>query len=570
MMDLMGPEGLRPGTQVDGWMIVKALGAGGFGAVHQVEKHGQPFAMKLALHKEDSGDAKQTHARTRRELTCLLHLNHPNIVKARAHGQWPDMRQGHLYLILDYIDGWTLAEWAERMHPTFHELVRVFEQIAAALSYMHARGVFHRDLKLTNLLIRKSDGVPILIDFGVGDYSLAEELTDLPLPPGTERYRAPEANRFWREHKNGRKAKYEFKVADELFAFGVMLHDLLTEPLPTRRTARTPLNNDVVPPPPVEEKNPRIPEALASLVRKLLSREPHRRPENFESVRRELAELVAHQGSEYQVPHHPPFRQQAPSRDAGAGKAPAEAKLRKVWQRRRPGALRGLLGAAALVLVASLATPSPDAFLLPSGATVQFPLQEEGSHVTQKSSATSAQRATIPSRFVTPTEFLAWCKTAAILGMVVAVEAGCPGAQVRPMPSDLEDCPPEVQKVMEELGVKSDMFITVDIRQPSTAGGYVPGDDGTYGDGPVIGRVEPWDNQSKIPTGSLLFGYLWTEVGPRVIGRYDRVQFPNGKEFPVCMALSNRSFRDGIKKHPGSKPGAAKIGRIEPVAPMPL
>ena len=53
-----------------------------------------------------------------------------------------------MYLALDYVDGWTLGEWKERKHPTVHEILRVFVKIAAALAYMHSRGILHRDLKL--------------------------------------------------------------------------------------------------------------------------------------------------------------------------------------------------------------------------------------------------------------------------------------------------------------------------------------------------------------------------------------------------------------------------------------
>jgi len=78
--------------------------------------------------------------------------------------------------------------------------VRVFVKLAAALAHLQARGVFHRDLKLGNILVRASDDEPFILGFGAGDYTLAPELTDTPLPPGTRRYRSPEASRFLRDH----------------------------------------------------------------------------------------------------------------------------------------------------------------------------------------------------------------------------------------------------------------------------------------------------------------------------------------------------------------------------------
>jgi eukaryotic-like serine/threonine-protein kinase len=207
------------GTVVDGWHVSRELGDGGFGIVYLAEKNGKPYALKVARHREASGDDKQTHARMVREATTLLMLDHPNVIRPRGHGY---AEAGNMYVALDYVDGWTLAEWKELKHPTIHEILQVFVKLASALSYMHRRGVLHRDLKLVNVLIRKSDGEPIIIDFGCATYSLAEDLTEEGLPPGTERFRAPEQVRFEREHKDNRQARYAFKVADEIFALGAM------------------------------------------------------------------------------------------------------------------------------------------------------------------------------------------------------------------------------------------------------------------------------------------------------------------------------------------------------------
>ncbi|CAM4513270.1 non-specific serine/threonine protein kinase [Corallococcus exiguus] len=234
-----------PGTLIDGWQVSKSLGDGGFAFVFLGEKNGRHRAIKVAQHRESSGDLKQTHARTLRELTALLMLDHPNIVRPQGYGV---AESGNLYLALDYVDGWTLAEWAERKHPTVREVLEVFVKLAGALAYMHGRGILHRDLKLSNVLIRRSDGEPVVIDFSCATYTRAEDLTDGGLPPGTDRYRAPEQFKFLREHKDEHRARYAFQVADEIFAVGVMLHELLTDPRPTEFRPRFDLNNPALPP----------------------------------------------------------------------------------------------------------------------------------------------------------------------------------------------------------------------------------------------------------------------------------------------------------------------------------
>ena len=99
----------------------------------------------------------------RRSGTTLLGqlLNaHPSVVIA------------HQLYSLEYVDGWTLGDWWERTHPTFRELARVFAKIAGAVAYMHGRGVLHRDLKLSNVMIRRN-GEPVIIDLGCATYASA-------------------------------------------------------------------------------------------------------------------------------------------------------------------------------------------------------------------------------------------------------------------------------------------------------------------------------------------------------------------------------------------------------------
>jgi serine/threonine protein kinase len=97
---------LPTGVLIDGWHVVKELGNGGFAVVYLVQKNGQHRALKVARHRDASGDDKQTHARVMRELTALLLLDHPNIIKHRGYGF---AESGNVYLALDYVDGWTLV-----------------------------------------------------------------------------------------------------------------------------------------------------------------------------------------------------------------------------------------------------------------------------------------------------------------------------------------------------------------------------------------------------------------------------------------------------------------------------
>ena len=117
------PDNLPEGTLVDCWRVVRLLGGGAYGSVYLVEKEGELYALKIARFLGNSGDKRRTDERAQRELSCLLSLHHRHIVRVRFHGRWPHAKTGFFYVVMDYVEGYTLAEWMERTHPTPHEVV---------------------------------------------------------------------------------------------------------------------------------------------------------------------------------------------------------------------------------------------------------------------------------------------------------------------------------------------------------------------------------------------------------------------------------------------------------------
>jgi len=580
---LLTERGLPAGTVIDGWKVLGPLGSGGYGAVQKVVKNGRLYALKIALLPEGAHDDKQTHQRAMRELLCLLLLDHPHIIKARAMGQWPTETGGHVYVVLDYVEGWTLAKWLERKHPTFREIVRVFAKLAAALAYMHGEGVFHRDLKLLNVLIRQKDGEPVIIDFGAADFTQARGLTEGGLPPGTQRYRAPEALRWQYLHRKESKAQYDFRVTDELFALGVMLYDALTDPRPTQERTRTDLNTLLVNPLPPEERNPRIPAALVGLVRRLLAREPSERPEDMEAVRRELVELEAHQDPEYDEPAQAPStRVEEPAEAAPLAEAPPEAS-------RRP--LRRALWGASAVAVAVLAAvallqvspkqpsapamappvaepapsservllsppPSPSAPVenpppipsLPtatrSSPTVSVPPRQESPRwkAPPRSVSPSCAEQQVPS-FTSQAHFRQWCQSAGVLGTVLAFCAGCPAVQLYPK---AERCPDDAIHAMKVNKLKDGDMINYTLAGRADSLEMV-----TLRSGAVTAAITSEPHMvtlmrprvlEALPPGTLLYGQLWANTGDEndAIVRFDRVRTPDNREFPVCIVGGER------------------------------
>lgn len=285
------PGFLVAGERVGEWLIRKRLGTGSFGAVYLVEFDGDLFALKFSLRHPESDDLPQTGLRLRKELACLLQIQHPNIVKTYAYGRWPHPSQGYPYLLMEHVDGPTLYSWSRKMSPTFRQATVLFSKLALAVDALDHEHLRHRDLKSTNILVRSSDTEPVVVDFGSADYLRGVRLTVGPLPPGTPHYRSPESLKFHRMYYGDPKAHYAFRVTDDLYSLGVVMYEVLAGHLPfPPDLPREILNVEIefkVPRPP-SHFDGRIPQPLSELVMRLLAKRPEDRPQTGRSLYEEL------------------------------------------------------------------------------------------------------------------------------------------------------------------------------------------------------------------------------------------------------------------------------------------
>ena len=254
----------KVGDRVGEYRIVEVLGEGGFGLVYKVERAGLFFALKLFR-------ARVLEGWGQREINILRHLAHPNVVHFHAYDRWPVPVYGYLYFVMDLVEGRTLEDWALDENPSARQVARILLELLRALATVHAQGVFHRDMKRDNVLIRDSDARPMLVDFGIG--SLAGEPRDA-LPPTTYEYRSPEALRFER-HPTHEGAHYRPDAGDDLWALGVTLYWLLTDVLPFGTRHEGGLNERILTrsPKAPREVNPRVPQALGELCLRMLEKE---------------------------------------------------------------------------------------------------------------------------------------------------------------------------------------------------------------------------------------------------------------------------------------------------------
>src|SRR5262245_55306572 len=150
------------GAKLGSYQILSLIGSGGMGEVYRAHdvKLNRDVALK-SLPEIFAGNADRL-SRFTREAHTLASLNHPNI--AQIYGL--EESNGTRALVMELVEGETLADRLQRGMIPMEETVSIFRQIAVALEYAHDQGIIHRDLKPANVKIRP-DGTVKLLDFGL-------------------------------------------------------------------------------------------------------------------------------------------------------------------------------------------------------------------------------------------------------------------------------------------------------------------------------------------------------------------------------------------------------------------
>jgi len=291
---------LSAGQHLGPYEILAPLGAGGMGEVYRARdtRLGREVAVKV-LPAHLASDP-ELGARLEREARAASALNHPHICTLHDVGR----QDGVAYIVMELIQGETLARRLERGPLPMPELLKIGIEIADALDRAHRQGIVHRDLKPGNIMLTKSGAK--LMDFGLArDAGLAPPPSDLSNSPtrmqpltsegsivGTFQYMAPE--------------QLEGRVADartDLFAFGCVLYEMASGRRAFDGASQASLIASILKdtPRPLTEVMPLTPPALDQVVRACLAKDADDRIQTAHDVKLQL-QWIAEGGSRAGVP----------------------------------------------------------------------------------------------------------------------------------------------------------------------------------------------------------------------------------------------------------------------------
>jgi serine/threonine protein kinase len=192
--------------------LLGVIGRGGMALVFVARDHERDETVAVKLLADNLSVDPDLRERFRREAALAKRLSHPNIVRVLESGE----TDGRAYIVLEYVDGGSLADELLRNGPLPAERVAALgAQAAAGLAHAHACGLVHRDIKPLNLLLG-SDGTLKISDFGVARTLDGTRLTQAGWIVGTAAYLAPEQARG-----------EETTPAADVYALGVVLRELM-------------------------------------------------------------------------------------------------------------------------------------------------------------------------------------------------------------------------------------------------------------------------------------------------------------------------------------------------------
>ena len=217
----------RSGDRIGSYKLLQEIGQGGMGVVYMAEQL-EPVRRKVALKVIKPGvDTQQVIARFEAERQALSMMDHPNIAKVFEAGATDT---GRPYFVMELVKGKPICDYCDDQQLSTQERLKIFVAVCHAIQHAHQKGIIHRDVKPSNVLVAEYDGQPVpkVIDFGVAK-AVDQPLTEMTMFTGfgqiigTFEYMSPEQSRV---------NQLDVDTRSDIYSLGVLLYELLTGSTP--------------------------------------------------------------------------------------------------------------------------------------------------------------------------------------------------------------------------------------------------------------------------------------------------------------------------------------------------
>jgi serine/threonine protein kinase len=217
----------RPGEIIGRYKLLEKIGEGGMAIVYMAEQE-KPIRRKVALKIIKLGmDTKSVIARFEAERQALALMDHSNIAKVFDAGA---TEMGRPYFVMELVTGVSITEYCDKNHLSTKKRLALFIQVCNAVQHAHQKGIIHRDIKPTNVMVTLHDGKPVpkVIDFGIAK-AVNQRLTEKTLftryghMVGTPAYMSPE---------QAEMSGLDVDTRTDVYSLGVLLYELLTGTTP--------------------------------------------------------------------------------------------------------------------------------------------------------------------------------------------------------------------------------------------------------------------------------------------------------------------------------------------------
>jgi serine/threonine protein kinase/tetratricopeptide (TPR) repeat protein len=275
-------SGSLAGRNLAGYRVLHKIGAGGMGEVYLAVDQRLQRRVAIKVLKESTYDPDGEHLI--KEARAVARLNHSGIAMIfdilQIDGRW--------HIVMEYVDGQTLADLLRHEHQSFDRLISIGSQITEALIHAHTHGIVHRDLKPANIRITPDDKIKIL-DFGLaksGSTLSSEDTSTRETSShhlvGTPAYMSPE-----------QLLQRPLDPRTDVYSLGIMMFEMAAGRRPFVETAFVPLVTAILTSeaPPLKTLRPDLPEAFCTFVKRAMSRAREDRYASMEEVHAELQRI---------------------------------------------------------------------------------------------------------------------------------------------------------------------------------------------------------------------------------------------------------------------------------------